>query len=61
MTRSRPEAPSLDRKRYFVWLNDDRRIASFHPVADYRLISFHSHDSFLNFLQGLQSDGFRFQ
>lgn len=46
---------------YMVWLCEDRRIASFHPVDGYRKQSFASHDFFLGYLQQLQNQGYKFQ
>ena len=47
--------------RWEVWMNEETRIASFHPVAGYREQRFRNHDYFLEFLQGLQAQGYRFQ
>ena len=47
--------------RWEVWMDEEARIASFHPVAGYREQRFRNHDHFLEFLQGLQTRGFRFQ
>ena len=44
-----------------VWMDEGGRIASFHPVEGYREQRFHNHDFFLEFLQGLQAQGYRFQ
>lgn len=46
---------------YIVWLCEITRIASFHPVAGYRKQSFMTHEFFLNYLQQLQNQGYRFQ
>ena len=46
---------------WIVWLNEDSRIASFHPVEGYREQGFRDHDHFLAFVQNLQEQGYRFQ
>lgn len=48
-------------QQYIVWLSEDTRIASFHPVTGYRKQSFFTHDFFLHYIEDLQSRGFRFQ
>ena len=54
-TKSSPAAS------WVVWMDEQRHIASFHPVPGYREQRFRSHDHFLEFLQGLQAQGYRFQ
>ncbi len=46
---------------YTVWLCASGRIASFHPVEGYQKQSFVTHDFFLNYLQQLQNQGYKFQ
>ena len=48
-------------KVHAVWIGDADRIASFHAVDTYKLLTFSCHDSFLNYLRSLQERGFRFQ
>jgi len=46
---------------HIVWLNDQIRIASFHPVEGFVEKCFASHSFFLQFLHSLQERGYRFQ
>lgn len=46
---------------HIVWLNDQIRIASFHPVDGFVEKRFASHSFFLQFLHSLQERGYRFQ
>ena len=48
-------------KPYIVWLCETCRIASFHPVEGYRQQCFTTHEFFLNDLQQLKNQGYRFQ
>ncbi len=54
--KARPVEP-----RHTVWFSMQDRIASFHEVENYTSQSFLSHETFLNFLRGLQESGYRFQ
>ena len=47
--------------QFTVWLCDAARIASFHPVEGFREQHFLDHQFFLNYLQQLQNQGYRFQ
>lgn len=47
--------------QFTVWLCDATRIASFHPVEGFREQRFLDHQFFLNYLQQLQNQGYRFQ
>ncbi len=44
-----------------IWLDDEARIASFHPIEGWRLLDFLDHGYFMGFLQDLQQKGYRFQ
>lgn len=46
---------------HIVWLNDQIRIASFHPVDGFVKKCFANHSFFLQFLHSLQERGYRFQ
>lgn len=46
---------------YTVWLCAASRIASFHPVEGFREQRFLNHPLFLNYLQELQNQGYKFQ
>ena len=46
---------------YTVWISEACRIASFHPMEGYRKQSFMTHEFFLNYLQQLQNQGYKFQ
>lgn len=46
---------------WVVWMDADQRIASFHAMKGYREQCFRNHDYFLEFLHGLQQQGYRFQ
>ena len=46
---------------WVVWLDEAARVASFHPTEGSREQRFRSHEHFLNFLQELQAQGYRFQ
>lgn len=48
-------------KIHTVWVGEEDRIASFHPVDSYELRSFTCHDYFIHYLRSLQERGFRFQ
>ena len=37
-------------KKYQCWLNDGDRILSFHPVLNYILYEFDSHEEFVRFI-----------
>ena len=47
--------------RQTVWLDEQARIASFHPVDTYRKCQFHTRKYFMSFLQSLMLQGYRFQ
>lgn len=44
-----------------IWIGEQERIASFHEVKDYELRVIEGHDAYVNCLQILQEQGFRFQ
>lgn len=44
-----------------LWLDDEGRIVSFHPMEGWRLLAFQDHGHFIGFLQSLQQKGYRFQ
>lgn len=44
-----------------VWVGEEDRVASFHPVDNYREQTFSCHDYFISYLRALQERGFRFQ
>lgn len=44
-----------------VWIGEQERIASFHEVDTYKLQIIEGHDAYVNYLQVLQEQGFRFQ
>ncbi|WP_162611076.1 hypothetical protein [Flavonifractor sp. An91] len=44
-----------------LWLEDEARIVSFHPMEGWRLLNFWDHGHFMGFLQSLQQKGYRFQ
>ena len=51
----------MERRDYTVWLNEQTRIASFHPVEGYSIQNFLNHEFFMRFLHSLQERGYRFQ
>ncbi len=46
---------------YTLWLSTEERIVSFHQVRGYRMQRFITHEFFLDYLQNLQFQGYRFQ
>lgn len=46
---------------HHIWIREQERIASFHAVDTYRLQIITGHDDYVNYLQMLQEQGFRFQ
>ena len=44
-----------------VWIDEQEKIASFHPVEGYRKHTYQNHECFMEFLRTLQQQGFRFQ
>ena len=44
-----------------VWIDEQEKIASFHPVEGYRKHTYSNHELFMELLQALQQQGFRFQ
>lgn len=46
---------------YIVWISSTDRIASFRQVDGYEKKIFTTHEFFMNFLHGLQENGYRFQ
>lgn len=44
-----------------IWIGEADRIASFHPVDEYRLQTVSGYEDYVEFLQALQEQGFRFQ
>ena len=48
-------------KIYTIWLDDVKKIASFHVVAGYRQENFNCHDFFWKYVQALGKSGYRFQ
>lgn len=46
---------------YIVWISSTDRIASFRQVDGYEKKAFTTHEFFMNFLNGLQMEGYRFQ
>ena len=46
---------------YIVWISSTDRIASFRQVDGYEKKTFTTHEFFMNFLNGLQMEGYRFQ
>lgn len=46
---------------YIVWLDEQKRIASFHPVDGYQRHMLYGYDSFVNFLYVLVERGYRLQ
>ena len=44
-----------------VWINEERKIASFHAVDGYVVQTFVNHDFFMNYIHSLQERSFRFQ
>ena len=54
LTEEQPEV-------HYVWIGEQERIASFHPIDTYRLHVIKDHNEYVNFLQMLQEQGFRFQ
>lgn len=47
--------------RWFIWLDEEERIASFHPVDGYCKRIFDNRDTFDHFLTSLAFNGYRFQ
>ena len=50
-----------ERETYIVWVGNADRIASFSKVEGYEKKIFSNHEFFMNFLNGLQMEGYRFQ
>lgn len=46
---------------HIVWMDEQERIVSFHPVDGYQQRSFLSRTYFLQFILDLQQQGYRFQ
>ena len=44
-----------------VWISEEHRIASFHPVEGYVVQTFSNHDFFMSYIHSLQERNFRFQ
>ena len=44
-----------------VWIDEQKKIVSFHYVEDYHKHTYHKQESFMEFLRTLQQRGFRFQ
>ncbi|WP_455583156.1 hypothetical protein [Dysosmobacter sp.] len=44
-----------------VWLNQARKIASFHAIDGYIRYDFRDHGHFLHYMQELQDGGYLFQ
>ena len=44
-----------------VWVSEQDRIASFHPVEGYVVQTFSNHDFFMSYIHSLQERRFRFQ
>ena len=59
--KSRESSVKTPSQGFVVWLKDEDKIASFHPVEGFRRQSFQTHQFFLDFLCELQASGFRFQ
>jgi len=55
------EEVEKDPDAHIVWINEEKRIASFHAVDGYAEQIFASHEFFMNFLHSLQERSFRFQ
>ena len=55
------EEKNCDYGSHIVWLNDQIRIASFHPVDGFVEKCFANQSFFLQFLHSLQERGYRFQ
>lgn len=48
-------------EEHHVWIGEQERIASFHEVDTYKLQIIKGHDDYVNYLEFLQEQGFRFQ
>jgi hypothetical protein len=46
---------------HVVWVSEEARIASFHPVEGYVPQNFRDHAFFMRYLHSLQRRSFRFQ
>ena len=46
---------------YVVWVGKTDSIASFRKVEEYEMKTFSTHEEFMNCLNGLQMEGYRFQ
>ena len=46
---------------YIVWVGSTDRVASFRMVEGYEMKTFFSHEAFMDHLNGLQMEGYRFQ
>ena len=44
-----------------LWLEDEARIVSFHPMEGWRLLDFLDHGHFMGFLQSLPYKLYRFE
>lgn len=51
----------ISMENYVVWLCEASKIASFHFVDGFSKMNFITHEFFLNYLQELQIQGYRFQ
>lgn len=56
-----PAAAEPEKLAQTVWVGEEDRVASFHPVDTYEQKSFDSRDFFFGYLHTLQARGFRFQ
>ena len=52
---------TLPADTHTVWISSEEKIASFHDVPGYKVLSFFYHEEFINFLCSLQEQGYRFQ
>lgn len=49
-----------NKEKNTVWINEEERVASFHPVEGYTMQEFSSREFFMSYLLSLQQCGFRF-
>lgn len=56
-----PDMMTTETTIWTVWLNQARKIASFHAIDGYIRYDFRDHGHFLHYMQELQDGGYLFQ
>lgn len=55
------EKVKQDPAAHIIWVDAAAKIASFRAVENYEMKSFPTHDEFMDYVNALQADWFRFQ